>query len=393
MPRLALPFALVGAAAGWLLASFFDNPLLDRVPNQAAPWAALCAAAFGALIGHRLQRRTGADEPYLPAANVALRVAGHVLVGGVACGGLLGALIYANEQGLYSGLLGGLLGGAAFVPVAIVVVSAARRAERARLGSLVARADHRELWSVMLAALAVSTVFALIDWPAGRPPYVALGLVGGALVASLHLLIVDVRALSALRRVARAAERMERRERTLDEGEPLPEVPAVDLGLGVEVRAELVQDGFAYRARAREAALLLGDLDEARAALRRALRVKATALSVAALMLGAHAAASGRRASIAYHQEVCARGSDAGCARVALALARGDDRDRQLGEGLAAYTCNRSLDAQPDGCLAMAEILQQRADKQAEAHSYFVRSCRLRWIPGCPPFPQSEPEE
>lgn len=390
MPRLAPPFALVGAAAGWLIATFFDNPLLDRVPNEAAPWAALCAAAVGALIGHRLQRRTGADEPYLPAVNVGLRVAAHVVLGGVLCGGLLGVLIYETEQGLYSGLLAGLLGGAAFVPVAVVVVSAARRAERARLGSLVARADHRELWSVMLAALAASTVFALLDWPAGLPPYAALALVAVSLLASLHLLIIDARAQRALRRAAHAAERMERRERTLDEGEALPAVPALDLGLGAEVHAELVQDGFAYRARAREAALLLGNLDEARAALRRALRVKGTALGVAALMLGAHAAAATRSASIAYHQEVCARGSDAACARVALALAYGDDRERRLGEGLAAFTCERAGDPQPDGCLAMAEILRHRPDKQAEARRYLVRSCRLRWIPGCPAYPQRE---
>ena len=350
------------------------------------------AGIAGALIGHRLQRRTGADEPYLPAVNVGLRVAAHVIAGGVVCGGLLGLLVFATEQGLLSGLGAGLLGGTAFVPVAVVVVSAARRAQRARLGSLVARADHRELWSVMLAALAVSTAMALIDWPAGRPAYGALSLVVGALWASLHLFILDVRALLALRRAARAAERMERREQPLDEAAPLPPVPALDLGLGAEIRAALVHDGFAYRARVREAALLVGDLGEARSAVRRALGVKAAALAAAALMLGAHAGAASRRASLAYHQEVCARGSDDACARLALTLARGEARERELGEGLAAFTCNRSADAVADGCLAMAEILRHRPDKQSEAQRYLVKSCRLRWIPGCPAHPQAEAE-
>jgi hypothetical protein len=35
-PQLALPFTLVGAAAGWLSAGLVNNPFLDSTPTS--PW-------------------------------------------------------------------------------------------------------------------------------------------------------------------------------------------------------------------------------------------------------------------------------------------------------------------------------------------------------------------
>ena len=57
MPRLAVPFAIVGVAAGWLSAGLLANPLIGVTiePNQGL--AAVCAGLIAAIVGAILTRR------------------------------------------------------------------------------------------------------------------------------------------------------------------------------------------------------------------------------------------------------------------------------------------------------------------------------------------------
>src|SRR6185437_13948294 len=118
----------------------------------------------------------------------------------------------------------------------------------------------------------------------------ALAMAGAALIVTLALLVADGLALAAVRRAAQNARGMEARVPDAREAEGA--VPVVDLGLGEEVRARVVRGASAYRGQGRAAALLVGSVREARAAVRRAMAKKVGAALVVAGAIGAHALAA-----------------------------------------------------------------------------------------------------
>jgi hypothetical protein len=384
MPRLVLPFTLVGAAAGWLSAELLDSPALDFTPSHAGGLAALCTGAVGAAVGLGLQRRCAPQEAFVPTSGMWLQVTAAVLAAGAVSGGVTGGLAFANERGGVSGILAGMAAGLAFLPVCGLVVAAARRAARARLGSLVAAADRRELWAVMLAALGVTTAAGYLDWMAGGTPAVAAALGAGALAVIAALFGADVRAARAVRRAAAGAGQMELRERGEEEAEGT--VPAVDLGLGDEVRATMARSAAAYRGRDRAAALLVGSLDEARAALRQALAKKAVAALVAAAALGGHALATRPRGRIVYHEILCARGGAVDCG-VAAAMLReqGDADDLVRAVILGTHACEAFAPPDRLGCVVAAEAIEQdpsRGDRATRLR-YRERACMAGDVPSC----------
>ena len=62
------------------------------------------------------------------------------------------------------GCINGFASAVVFVPVVLAVVRAARASQRARLGTLVAAVDRRAIWSILAAALALTTLEGTLDW-------------------------------------------------------------------------------------------------------------------------------------------------------------------------------------------------------------------------------------
>ncbi len=377
LPTLAYPFAVTGAAAGWLSVELYDNPVTGVAPSHAGGVAALAAAAMGALIGIALQGRCaprgGQRPPYW-----ALWVAFAVLTGGAASGAVTGYAAFAHDDGVARGALAGVGAGLVLVPMVTIVVAAARRAARARARSVVARADGRGMWAVTAAALAVATFAALPDRMAGEIPVVALAIAGGAIAVAIALLAGDVFALVALRRAARAAEGMDLLERGAEEAEG--SVPALDLGLGAEVRAVVPIPG-AYRGKGRVAALLLGSVGEARGAVRWALARKAIALAVMIGALQVHAIAAGPGWRVAYHEMLCEGGSALDCGVASAMLREGeiDDLPRAVALGAAAG----GLDPHDVG--AHRGAAADRRDRPWIAAALLQRACEEGNINSCEP--------
>jgi hypothetical protein len=213
-----------------------------------------------------------------------------------------------------SGAFFGALASLAFVPVCALVHAAAIRAERARHGSIVASADRRAVWSILATALSVTTLAGTIDVPASRSrdavplPRVGFGIGAAVWLIVGAVIVADVIALYRVSRLGRG--RLE--ERDPSEAHDAEAVPALDLGLGDEVRARMGLASNAYRSRARPVALLLGSLAEARAALGRAILRGALGLVIASAVLAGHRWAETPAALSAYLTERC-EGSRLAC--------------------------------------------------------------------------------
>jgi len=307
VPSLILPFGLVGLVAGWLSGRVIGGPLFDgavviggplfdgAVVGEVPKWAALCGALLGTVAGAILWLRCKDDlTPSMrrkPLPKIPLPLV--VLAAGALSGAAVDQIVPYSEFFETVGL--GLLCSIPFIPVAAFVVAAARRAARARHGSLVAGSDRRAVWSALAVTLAVTTLGSLPEWSSelflkysGPPIMAALASVTAAslIVAVLLLDLFAWRRLSALLRTgatmeARAPEEVRDREA----------LPSVDLGLGDDLRAE-VAHGSAYRHVGRVTSLLIGDADEARGVMRRAtLRGLASTL-VAAVVVSVHVLAA-----------------------------------------------------------------------------------------------------
>jgi hypothetical protein len=328
LSELTFPFALVGLVAGWLSAGLLANPVIGvAVAGQqgvAAVIAGLIGAVIGTLLGRlHVPRNAFAEEgpPWIP-------VALYLIPGGAITGGAVGWIASGGHgNGLSSGLLNGLICAPGFVPVGTLVLSAARRARRARLGSIVAGSDARSIWSILAIALSVTTLAALPDWAAWRHaraalPHAALAMADGAAVLIACLMVADAVALVRVVRLGR--QQMEQREPEDDaarEAAAREAIPTTDLGLGEEVMAQLARGAAVYRSQERTVALLLGSVTEARAALRRALWRGAAGLAIAGATLACHAWAAGEGGLIAYGAIRCAQGSSRSCADAGLRLA------------------------------------------------------------------------
>lgn len=313
-PQLAYPFALVGAAAGWLSAGFLANPIVDVMARREQALAALCAcgvtAGVGALLTWVSRRLAPHDDAWAPWALLIVAL----LAAGATSGGAVGAIGPGTGGAVVSGGINGALSAVAFLPVAALVLAAARRAQRARRGSIVAGADRRAIWGILTTALAVMTLAALPDWPASTArlpigdagivpaPTVALGLV---LASGILLLVLTIADAIAVWRVRRAAADAVAPRGDAEEIDARAEgISHVDLGLGDETFARLAQRGPVYRSHERALALVQGDPAEARAALYGAVARGVLGIAVVTAVIAAHSAATGPEVTSAYMERL-----------------------------------------------------------------------------------------
>ncbi|EYF05968.1 hypothetical protein [Chondromyces apiculatus] len=366
IPALAFPFALVGLAAGWLSSGALAVPLIGYSNHPRRGMAALLAMAVGAGVGAALTWRCVRS----PEERVGGQLLASVLVGGALTGGVVGSAEAGLARGMPAGVVAGVLTGLAFFPVCSVVVGAARRAVRARLGSIVAGSDARAVWSILATALSLATLVALPEWAGAllakaprhildrvweaERPYVAASVALGAVLLIATILVADLVALRGVRRVMQTH---------LEPHEPRPgesggEVPALDLGLGEETQAQLARGGSAYRSQPRAVALLVGSADQAREALRRAIARGAAGLVAGGLVLGTHAWAAVGGGSQTYAEARCAQDSASGCVHAArgyLASAPVSDADVAHARELLRRACAR---ADAAGCAELSRLLE-----------------------------------
>lgn len=365
IPELAFPFAVVGLAAGWLSAGALANPIIGLSLRPERNLAAILGAVAGAAVGAALTWRCVRSPEE--------RVTGQLAVSVMAGGALTGAAVGCAEAGLGRGLPAGVINGSlcalAFLPVCAVVVAAARRAVRARLGSIVAGADARAVWGILATALAVATLAALPDWPGSRleraqPPVLAAVMAGGAALLIAGVLVADALALARVKRLGQV--RMEAHEPSPDE--VAGAVPALDLGLGEEVQAQLAR-GDAYRSKARALSLLVGSAEQARSALRRALARGAAGLVVASAALGAHAWAAAGGGELAYGLIRCEQRSAAGCLTAGRALAAWGGGRRAAARAAAARAMFERACARGEGhgCAELSRMLDAEPGEADEA--------------------------
>jgi hypothetical protein len=336
MPDLALPFGLVGLAAGWLSAGLLINPLVSLTLPGKQGLSAICAGLVAAALGACLSRRCAPNEAWaaqggrLAPSATRVRVVFGVLAAGAAAGLSVGAIAAAPGRegyGAFTGALQGMLCSTAFLPVCALVVSTAQRAARARLGSLVAASDRRSIVAILASALAVTTLLGVIDWPASLggylpPPFGAVGIALGAGLALSTVMVCDAIALRRVARITALSQEMELR--TASPPERSEGASSLDLGLGHDVHARVVREGSAYRGRERAVALVLGSPLHARTALRRALARGLLGLTLVIGVLAAHKVAAGARGVAAYHGYRCDRGVLESCrAREAVERYRG----------------------------------------------------------------------
>jgi hypothetical protein len=335
-PGLALPFALVGASAGWLSAGLAVNPLFGYggpAPSGlvhaffgvTALLAAVMASATGALIRRlcvgkpRWYEIDDPDPELRPRADAWPLQAGLVIVAGAITGALVALAIFREEHALLCAAVGALLA-LAFVPVCLSVVAAARRAQRGRLGSLVASSDRRAVWGILAITLAAATLEALPEWPAAsaddRPwPLVALGVLAFAGLAMLGIFREDRAVLARAREMVGAG--LEARQMPMDD---MPEIPRLDLGLGDALHARTARGAAAYRQVDRTVALVHGSLEAAIGALERAVRRGKIGLAVVASVGAAHLAANSWLAFRGYVEVRCVHGDLRGCIAAGLVI-------------------------------------------------------------------------
>lgn len=365
-PHLALPFSIVGAAGGWLSAKLLANPLLRKTwPGKewtAALVALVLAGAAGALLtrwcaGQRYAYQLDAPDPDArPDTDRWPRHVTAVLLAGTGTG-LAVSLLYETWRGPVIGALCGLVCALVFLPVCVAVVVAARRAQRARLGSIVSASDRRAVWGILAAALSVTTLEALPDWPAAwardaAAPLPALSMALAAGVAIAVLLAADVRAL----RLAQGAAGQGLTARDPSEPETADEtVRRLDLGLGEDAWERLARSASAYRGRDRTLALIQGSPEQAFGALRRAIRRGALSLAVTCAVAAAHAAANVPLAQQLYSERRCDMDDPVACTRLADQV-RTDSLERAM--ELYAKACEGS---NAEACLALARI-HERGD-------------------------------
>src|SRR5262249_4763299 len=107
MPELALPFALVGAAGGWLSAGFLSNPLIHVILTGQQRAAAICSAVVAALVGKALTRWCVRVDPFAAPNRMRVRLCATVIIGGAVSGGCTGGFAGPTAIGVFSGMING----------------------------------------------------------------------------------------------------------------------------------------------------------------------------------------------------------------------------------------------------------------------------------------------
>lgn len=362
-PSLALPFAITGSAAGWLSAGLLQQPL-RYVPNgRFRVLAALIGLTLGALTGALLRRycvgkrytwQLDAPDPEArPSSDTWGAHAFTILAAGAIAGALVMGLWGEADRAALSALVG-LACTIPFLPICAAVLSAARRAQRGRLGSLVASADRRAVWGILAITLLFASLEGVVDWITPRSdwsgPEPLLALLAALFLTLAAVTIADFRAYRRARlAITTSLVRHEEDDRAVE----VEAAPRLDLGLGNEVHAQLQRGVAAYRGRDRALALVQGDPERALAALRGALRRDVSGLG-AMLALGlVHTAAQGAYAARVYQEIRCEAGVLESCAdAVSGAVAEGDI-DRMTALRMYLQRCDRG-----DGrsCMSIANL-------------------------------------
>lgn len=321
-PRLAPPFAITGAAAGWLSAGLLSNPLFGVTYDGVKPLATLGTMLIAAVIGVLLKKLClgwrysyEIETPSPEDRPTSDRIGYHVfivLLAGAAAGALVAALDDAHG-GTLGGAASGAFSAVLFLPVCLLVLSSARRAQRARLGSIVAGSDRRAVWGILAAALSATTLFAALDWPAAHledteKPIAALFILLATALVTLVVLAADLRALR--RAQAALAPGLSTGE---DGPAPFvdPSVPRVDLGLGDDLASRIARSAAAYRGRDRAVELVQGNPEQALGALHRAVWRGVTSLVLMGVFLGAHGLAQSSFFDELYKEVRCDTGRPA----------------------------------------------------------------------------------
>ncbi len=345
-PGLTLPFMLVGMSAGWLCVGFLSHPTVDYLPDRPQAFAAAIAGLAGAIVGALVTRscRPREADAWRSRMSPSARMVLTVPIAGAVSGAIVGLDIWPRAQAAVAGALTGAGCAVVFLPICAVVLAAARRAARARLGTIVAATDHRAVWRTLAGCVALASLLAAPDWSAAangveRAPAVGGGVALAAALIVAACLLADVAAVLRVAGLVARGASMEERQGLADTEAA---VPRVDLGLGDDVRAEVARGAAAYRATDRAVTLLVGSLEEAVAAVRGARRRSAMVLAGVLSVLVAHAFAMSGGAAAAFAERRCADGLVPSCVRAAELHAEALD----LGRALAFRTdaCERGHD-------------------------------------------------
>jgi hypothetical protein len=372
IPSLVPSFAAVGFAAAWLI----DYP--DWVPRLLPCGLAALAGGVAGLVLTRYCRRSVYEG--FPRRALGLRLMLTLLPAGVAWGLAFGVVRRSSRDAM-DGMTVGLVGVVLAFPICALLLWAALRAERARLGSIVAAADRRAIVAWLVAAYAALAAKDADDWLPARlfhrdPPFFALSIALGASIAAVWLLVSDAR---DLRRVAALAK-----DRSL---EPIDDVARaeegasapIDLGLGAEVRTRAAR-GAAYRTSPRVEAVVKGSIPEATRALRRALARDVGVIAIAAIAAGAHLNARSERAWRAYVARLCDFADAEACLVHARILeAQGGPRMR---EGWNRAFVTACLRGHHQACDVAAQRAAEDRDRERETRMR-DRSCDLGSAKAC----------
>lgn len=302
MPSLAKPFAAFATAAGLfaiLALGSFREPVREVAPFVPT----LMTGAIGAGAGEVLRRWKRIHDPMLPREIVVLWVTVVTVVAGAISGGFVGLFTWGLE-GVLKCTIGGGFVALGFVPSCLVVFDAAKRAGRARLGSLVAATDRRTVFSTVLAGIAFAGATAV---PAvltantlnALPPLlqVTLSIIAslGSVLGIVMLQRRDRADRASLEAFAKDSAWLERASEETQPTAPTMAQGGVDLGLGAEQWSK--GDG-SYRTSGRPDVVLKGSLEQATAAFDECARRRHRSLVVAVSAFAAVACSFALRLSV-----------------------------------------------------------------------------------------------
>ncbi|EYF04547.1 hypothetical protein [Chondromyces apiculatus] len=273
--HVALPFAVLGAAGGWMAADFFRVGALEHMDAGLRPALVAITPLTALLLGVVLQPVTR-----WPAARAAVATVVSVLSAAIFAGAFVGAMTWAKD-GVGTGAASGFWCGVAFLPGFGAVLAASRRVGRARAGSLVDGADRRTVWLAVAVTIALGTLAALPDWtllPGKGMPALGVSRALGILAVTTTGIVALWNA-AALFRALRATQKLRTmRACAPDDPNLVWAQRQLDFGLGYQAAASVLPAGGIYREHDRFTAVIRGDASLAGRALFGALALAGAAL-------------------------------------------------------------------------------------------------------------------
>lgn len=307
---LTLPFGAIGLSGGWLTADMCYMPgsevrwLLGIVtPLSAATLGAFLSARIGGRSGEALRLGAQADERIRSWSRqdplvAGLLVLGAIVLAGMANGALIGMMLLP-PVGAILGAICGAIWALPFIPALGLVLRAASRVGRARAGSIVAASDRRAVWTATATVIAVAGLAGRASYPHTVAPDLILAAAGISCVVLAAMFVADAAALTRVLKMPPAelaaeeagaamgltAEELAARG-SADHGAGRRHAREIDLGLGDELRVEVVSPTHAYRGVQQIARMVRGDRERAAAALRAGMIRAGMALAASAALWG-----------------------------------------------------------------------------------------------------------